>query len=313
VWNESKAYKKVAPVQDVTSAEAVSDSLMDTEVKLRVKDLLAVAGDVWNNVRIRLTNRRQAVLPNGNGEGDKFNNGSRVKQTRFDDEIHVIPPPKVERVFHLENLSEIITKKVPCEKGESFRVIDPICQFLQANPGAMVKVMVGAPFMSLRSVLPVVNEAKKVECILDNGSSIVSMSKDTALELGIGWNPKWRIFLESANNMVNQALGVAFNIPFCFNHITVRLQVHILEEAAYKVLLGRPFDCLTQSRVRNFMDGKQLITLTSLHTGEEVKIGSYDRGKLPPEAEPSMGPPEAISEKEVKIIGDETVEEANFH
>jgi hypothetical protein len=109
---------------------------------------------------------------------------------RFNDEISVIPPPKVEKVFSVRSVQDVVTEQVPSTEGEVFQMLNPVCQYLQVNPGAQVKVIVRALFMTLKSVMPIVNEVKKVKCILDIGSSIVSMSKDTMVELGIVWNLK---------------------------------------------------------------------------------------------------------------------------
>jgi hypothetical protein len=46
-------------------AQDVSESLMDTEVKLKVRDLLAVSSDVRQNIKYQLTGKRQAVETNG--------------------------------------------------------------------------------------------------------------------------------------------------------------------------------------------------------------------------------------------------------
>jgi hypothetical protein len=279
----------------VSAGTSQGEELLDADVTLKLRDLLAAAPTYREKVRIEAS-ALDLRLPSGITGGRR--EVRSVKGVTFDDEIKVVPP-RVEKIFKLDALSTLVTEKVSTQKGEIIRVVDPVLQYLQANPNNEARVMVGAPVMGLRSVLPVVNEVKKVECILDNGSTIVSMSKVTAVGLGLGWNPKWKIYLESANNTVNRSLGVSENVPFRFNHITVHLQVHVLEETAYEILLGRPFDCLTRSIVQNFADGSQIVVLTSPHTGDQVVIPTYDRGKIPPQAEPFMRPPEMVPESEL--------------
>src|ERR1700678_3968608 len=66
-----------------------------------------------------------------------------------------------------------------------------------------------------------------------------------------------------------------------FGHIVIYLQVHIIKEPAYKVLLGRPFDSVTESLVKNKKNGSQTLTLTDPNTGERCEMSTYERGKQP--------------------------------
>ena len=88
------------------------------------------------------------------------------------------------------------------------------------------------------------------------------MARDTAIELKIAWNPNITVHMESANRNLEETLGLAKNVPLISGHIVVYLQVHIIKETAYKVLLGRPFDSVTESLVKNGKDGSQTLTLT---------------------------------------------------
>ena len=70
------------------------------------------------------------------------------------------------------------------------------------------------------------------------------------------------------------------NVPFKIGEITVYLQVHILRQPAYDILLGRPFDVLTESVVCNYSDENQTITILDPNTSRRatvptVKHGSY--------------------------------------
>ena len=50
------------------------------------------------------------------------------------------------------------------------------------------------------------------------------------------------------------------------------LQMHVIQEAAYDVLLGRPFDVLTESVVRNYEDENQTITIWDPNSGKIITI-----------------------------------------
>jgi hypothetical protein len=162
-------------------------------------------------------------------------------------------------------------------------VSDPVMQYLNTlAPGEEPKsVIVAAESHALRTVYPLINGVGEVEALLDPGSQIVSMSKSVATMLQVPWDPDITVHMESANKALEKTLGLAKNVPFVFGPITVYLQVHVIEKVAYKVLLGRPFDTITESEIKNSMDGSQSLTLTDLNTGERCVMQTHERGKAP--------------------------------
>ena len=147
---------------------------------------------------------------------------------------------------------------------------DPVMQYLNAlKPGEKPKtVVVAAESHALRTVYPLINGVGEVESLLDPGSQIVSMSREVAMALQIMWDPDIVVHL-------------AKNILFVFGPITVYLQIYVIEKVAYKVLLGRPFDTITESVVKNSKDGSQSLTLTDLNTGQHCGMNTHERGKPP--------------------------------
>jgi hypothetical protein len=162
-------------------------------------------------------------------------------------------------------------------------VDDPVLQYLSSlKPGEEAKqIIVAKDSTSLRSVYPLINGVKSEESVTDGGSQIVSMAEEVAKDLGLAWDPDIRIHMQSANNQVEMTLGLARNVPFLFGDITVYLQVHIIKGPAYKVLLGRPFDVVTESVVANSADGGQTITIKDPNTGRRSTILTYTRGSDP--------------------------------
>lgn len=160
---------------------------------------------------------------------------------------------------------------------------DPYLQYLDSlAPGEQPKqVIVAKDSASLRAVYPVINGAGEEESVVDRGSQIVSMASMIATKLGVAWDPDITIHMQSANGQLEKTLGLARNVPFLFNDITVYLQIHIIASPAYKVLLGRPFDVLTESVIRNHADGGQIITITDPNTGRRCTIPTFLRG-VPP-------------------------------
>jgi hypothetical protein len=101
--------------------------------------------------------------------------------------------------------------------------------------------------------------------------------------------------MQSANSQLKKSAGIARNVPFVFGDITVYLQVHVIDQPAYKVLLGRPFDILTRSQVTNKADGGQDLLLHDPNTGKRCVVptkakGAYSVSERP---KPTVGSSEA--------------------
>ena len=131
---------------------------------------------------------------------------------------------------------------------------------------------------ALRSVVPVVNHSGRVECVVDPGCQVVAMSEEVSNRLVIPYDPTVIMQMISANGTKDFSLGIARNVPFRFGDITLYLQVHVLRHPAYDVLLGRPFDVLTQSVIRNYDDERQTITIRDPNSGQQATIPTIPRG-----------------------------------
>ena len=101
----------------------------------------------------------------------------------------------------------------------------------------------------------------QVKSILDLGCQIVAMSEAVAVKIGLIYDPTVVLHMQSANGQIDHSLGLARNVLFMIGDIPFYLQVHILRAPAYDILLGHPFDILTESVVQNFSNEQQLITI----------------------------------------------------
>ncbi|KAE9397192.1 hypothetical protein BT96DRAFT_941130 [Gymnopus androsaceus JB14] len=138
------------------------------------------------------------------------------------------------------------------------------------------RIYVGQESTSIRGVMAVVGE-RPVHCITDWGCSIIAMSVAACNALGLMFDPTRCIPLQSANGKTDWMLGIARDIPFRFGDVTAILQVHIVNSPAYDVLLGRPFEVLTQARTQSFLSGDQHITITDPNTEKIVTIPTVPR------------------------------------
>src|SRR6266568_5511143 len=117
-----------------------------------------------------------------------------------------------------------------------------------------------------------INNKEEIKCIVDPGSMIVAMSDSVSHELGIACDPGFKIEMQSVNGEVEETYGLARNIPFTIKDITLFFQVHVIRSHAYDILLGRPFDVLTKSGIKNFKNEDQIITITDPNTSRVLTV-----------------------------------------
>jgi hypothetical protein len=268
-------FKNKAPLQsDERAKELIQEALKNT-ICISTEDLLNVSEPMRQELKRLLIKRRL-----------EKKSVSLAAEVELDGEETTSGPLQIEMIS-AERLPEA-TYEVLAEdtngmaKG-SVVVSDPVMQYLNTlAPGEQPKsVVVAAESHALRTVYPLINGVGEVESLLDPGSQIVSMSKAVAKMLQVTWDPDIIVHMESANKALEKTLGLAKNVPFIFGPITVYLQVHVIERVAYKVLLGRPFDTITESEVKNSKDGSQSLTLMDLNTGERCVMHTHERGKPP--------------------------------
>jgi hypothetical protein len=265
-------FKNRAPLQlDERAKDLVQDALKNT-ICITTEDLLNVSEPMRQELKKLLIKKR-----------------SEKKSVTLAAEVDSLEDPSSKNVELMsadrlpEATFEVLAQDTNGMAKGSVIVHDPVMQYLNAlAPGEKPKaVVVAAESLALRTVYPLINGVGEVESLLDPGSQIVSMSREVAAALQVTWDPDIVVHMESANKSLERTLGLAKNVPFVFGPITVYLQVHVIEKVAYKVLLGRPFDTITESVVKNSKDGSQSLTLTDLNTGERCVMQTHERGKQP--------------------------------
>jgi hypothetical protein len=270
-------FKNKAPLQlDERAKDLIQEALKNT-ICITTEDLLNVSEPMRQELKKLLIKKRQ--------EKKSVTMIKEVVPSLADEET----TDKLLKMISAESLPEatyeVLEEDTNGMTKGSVVVSDPVMQYLNTfAPGEQPKsvvVKVAAESLALRTVYPLINGVGEVESLLDGGSQIVSMSRAVATALQVTWDPDITVHMESANKSLEKTLGLAKNVPFVFGPITVYLQVHVIEKVSYKVLLGRPFDTITESEVKNSKDGSQTLTLTDLNTGERCVMHTHERGKPP--------------------------------
>ena len=134
---------------------------------------------------------------------------------------------------------------------------------------------------ALRTILPLINHNQFVESVLDPGSQVIAMSEAACHALALIYDPRIRLHMQSANREVDETLGLAWNVPILVGEITLYVQFHIVWNPAYNVLLGRPFDILCESIIRNYSNEDQTITIHDPNSGRIATVPTFPRGTHP--------------------------------
>jgi hypothetical protein len=249
----------------------------------------------------------QAALPFSNDDPDEMD----VRYSPRSLEIGELPETPVEDSFYIATKEDIGIELGGMVAG------DPVLQYMAFLPQGEPPqpLYTATESASLRVVFPTVNGGERVECVVDSGSQIVSMALKLAERLGVIWDPDVRIFMQSASGEMKRSAGLARNVPFLFGDIPVYLQVHIIDQPAYDVLLGRPFDILTESHVKNTTTGTQTLTIRDPSSTKRCVIPTHARGVYRLGENPKRALEKSSVERleRPKVEKENVAEEEDFH
>ena len=258
------AYRSRAPVEIGIDVEKLVETVLDLEINVPLRSLAGVSNAIQKEIKKQVT--RTKLPP----EAVALVNVEEESSAPFT------------RIDNLPSSAYMVTEKTE-EFPEGYMVADdPMLQYLaehkEANPETLIVSGISEP---LRGVYGTINGVGQEQCLLDNGSMIVSMARKVAIELGLNWDPALRINMESASNHVEKTLGLARNVRFDLGGLNIFLQVHILENPPYRVLLGRTFDRYASTELLTNPDGTSVLTVVDPNTKQRAAIPTYERGTGP--------------------------------
>ena len=277
--DKDAAYRTQAPIQSPQIVNEIFSKTMKSPcVTLTPEEILSVAPDVRAKVREVITPKRVSNKP--------------PQQVSLNDDVKEDTLP----FAHIEEVSEDLddseddtpnatTYNIPHSNSQpppdTIVAIDPFEIYLHnLNPDQIPKhFIVAKDSFSLRSIHMRVNFRDNIEAVVDPGSSIVSMSEAVAIHLRISYDPTVFINMESANGSLDKTLGLARNVHCKIGGINLYLQVHVVRDPAYDILLGRPFDVLTRSTIQNFPDGNQTVTIHDPNSGYVATVPTFQRNQ----------------------------------
>ncbi|KAJ7732586.1 hypothetical protein DFH07DRAFT_871063 [Mycena maculata] len=294
---QKPAYRTTAPIYDEKDAVEVFGAAMDSTITMTQRQLLSISPEVRAQMR-EVTTSRRAPAKDGNPPN------VLVQQIihEIESPLPYYPPSALDHdsleeqrskdAHHTAMFDSLPTAFIQASNtsnlpSDACIVPDPFAIYYD-NGTIPDDLIVSMESSAIRSILPIIDNREQVECIVDGGSQIIAMSESVCHELALSYDPCIILRMQSANGSVSPSLGLARNVPFHIGDITLYLQVHIVRNPAYDVLLGRPFDVLTQSIVRNFANEDQTITICDPNTGKLATVPTVPHG--PPRSRPQGFP-----------------------
>ena len=257
--DNQQAYRSYAPVQNPKLVDVVFECSMKSPcLTLSHEELLSISAEICQCFRNAVTPKCIAtdhpVATNTFEEAMPFTSAELPSVDSID---KTSPPPGVIVVPDIYE-TYLHSTKDPSPK----------------------RLVVAKNSHALRTMKMFVNNVDEVDCVIDPGCQIIAMSETVCHHLGIVYDPEVRLLMQSANGEVDESLGLARNVPCQIGEITLFLQMHIIRSPAYDILIGRPFDVLTASIVKNYPNEEQTITIVDPNTRQSYTIPTFARGEV---------------------------------
>lgn len=191
-------------------------------------------------------------------------------------------PPDTKKANLIEETQPQISDDLPFPDSSSFTIPlpgsliipDPYESYLTSlHPGEDPHMLtVTKESHSLCNIPVLVNNQETIECIIDPGCQIIAMSEAVAHDLSLIYDPSICLNMQSTNGEIDLSLRLAWNVPCSIGGITLYLQIHVIHDPAYNILLGWPFDVLTHNTVQNYANEDQTIMIHDLNSSRQATI-----------------------------------------
>ena len=160
---------------------------------------------------------------------------------------------------------------------------------MAALPEWTDNIIVADHSVNLRVLDLTLDDKVQVEAILDEGSQIVGLRKDIWEKLGVPVRSDHKMNMISANALSNQTIGLIHDLKVTIGAYNFYLQVQVVENASYEMLLGRPFLTLTEANTQHYANGDSHITLQDPNSKAILTLPTCARGNAQEKQSASMG------------------------
>ena len=139
-------------------------------------------------------------------------------------------------------------------------------------------VIVVVDLSPLQTLEVLVDGKAMVEGMLNSGSQICSISKRIwSDKLGVGLRSDKIMIMEAANKTRTQTMGLLQNLKVKVADMELILQVQVMDDTPYDLLLGQPFFALASCVTRVYPNGEQYLTLHDPNSKREITVPTKQR------------------------------------
>ena len=174
---------------------------------------------------------------------------------------------------------QIVTKRVTSASANALSAnTNNVECFMAALPERADNIIVADHSVNLQVLDLTLDDKVQVEAILDEGSQIVGLRKDIWEKLGVPVRSDHKMNMISANASSNQTIGLIHDLKVTIGAYNFYLQVQVVENASYEMLLGRPFLTLTEANTQHYANGDSHITLQDPNSKAIITLPTRARG-----------------------------------
>ena len=131
--------------------------------------------------------------------------------------------------------------------------------------------------LPLRAFSGLLDSRIKVECIVDNGSSIIAMRRSVWEKLGIALCADSVLNMQSSDGSRTTTTGLLRDLPLTIGPSTFYVQVQVSDNLPCEMLLGRPFFTLTNAHTIDYDNGTMDIELTDPNSGMKLRVPTHEK------------------------------------
>jgi hypothetical protein len=273
------AYRTIVPIQNPKTVDEIYNRAMKAvTISISNEELLLLSPELHQKHREQVTPKRITMTTSDDAT---TNVADIVPFADSNDSEFPIASTKQLSATPPASSTNASDTSYPVVNTFTYVLNNPYEQYLnRLAPGKTPEVLVVAKEShSLRMLDILIDNQEYIEAVVVPGSQIIAMSKAICHTLGLQYDPCIRLNMQSANRELNLSLGLSHNVPTRIGHMTMYVQIHVIRAPTYDILLGRPFDVLTASIVKNFRNKDQTITIDDPNTGEVATIPTRPRGK----------------------------------
>lgn len=239
-------YKYVTEAEAPELVKSVQERMLDATLTITPRELLAVSQDIRRGVKDMTTTRRVTAGAEGLAKGSAAG-----------------PAPTMQ-----------VVTGATVTYADAFYAGGPHQHHHRTTETGLLASM---DSLALRSVDAVVGGKLEVECVLDQGAAFVAIRRDVVEALGGVVRTDQVIVMTAANSTQDETQGRLPDVPFKFGGLTVYVQAHVVLNAPFRVLLGRPFFAHCKALTQDEVDGSQHLTLTDPNTGYRFGMATRER------------------------------------